>query len=277
MDATNDTTKAVATTVRAKPRKLRRIILLEFARRREFVYNEYHQAGKTLSKIAQEIGVSRERVRQLIRAYEAEHGLEQKSYRKVPMPESERLARSRAYEKARRQDPEVKAHDKEYCARPDVQARTQALRETDAFKKRERARRKTPKYRAFQHRYFARKRGLPDTFTADDWSRGLAYFKDRCAVCGRKVLYGADLFGSYTLAMDHWIPLTSPDCPGTVPWNIVPLCHGHGGCNNRKRNRNAHEWLMEHFHGDIRKVAQCESRVQRYFANMRNIHETFHS
>ena len=49
------------------------------------------------------------------------------------------------------------------------------------------------------------------------------------------------------MAMDHWIPIVSPDCPGTVPWNIVPLCGGAGGCNNSKSDRNAAEWLIGKF------------------------------
>jgi hypothetical protein len=87
----------------------------------------------------------------------------------------------------------------------------------------------------------ARKHGLPNEFTATDWQHALAHFNGCCAVCGRQ----PGLW--HTLAMDHWIPLTSPDCPGTVPWNIVPLCHGVDGCNNTKFNRDADEWLLDKF------------------------------
>src|SRR5581483_2176482 len=58
--------------------------------------------------------------------------------------------------------------------------------------------------------YVARKRSLPDTFTERDWQRALEYWDYKCAVCGRpRGLW-------HTLAADHWIPLTAPDCPGTV-------------------------------------------------------------
>jgi hypothetical protein len=97
------------------------------------------------------------------------------------------------------------------------------------------------KIRAAYHRRQAKKRGLPNTFTTADWQQALDTFNGSCAVCGRP----PGLW--HTLAADHWIPLNSPDCPGTVPHNIVPLCHGVGGCNNSKANRSADEWLIENF------------------------------
>jgi hypothetical protein len=39
----------------------------------------------------------------------------------------------------------------------------------------------------------------------------------------------------------------SPSCPGTVPWNTVPLCHGVGGCNNQKNDSDATKWLIGKF------------------------------
>jgi ribosomal protein L37AE/L43A len=85
--------------------------------------------------------------------------------------------------------------------------------------------------------YVVRKRELPHTFTEQDWQRALEYWEYTCAVCGRpRGLW-------HTLAADHWIPLTDPDCPGTVPTNIVPLCHGESGCNNSKRAKSPQAWL----------------------------------
>lgn len=95
--------------------------------------------------------------------------------------------------------------------------------------------------RAQHHRRFARKRSLPDAFSAADWQFALSYFGGCCAACGRP----PGLW--HTLAADHWIPLASPDCPGSVPHNIVPLCHGVGGCNNAKQSRSAAEWLTTTF------------------------------
>lgn len=91
----------------------------------------------------------------------------------------------------------------------------------------------------------ARRRSLPDTFTADDWSACLAYWNNCCAVCGRPPGDG------FVLAQDHWIPLSADtaDNPGHVPWNIVPLCHARagarGGCNNSKGTRMPSEWLHD--------------------------------
>ncbi len=87
--------------------------------------------------------------------------------------------------------------------------------------------------------YVVRKRSLPHTFSQEDWERALEYWGYRCAVCGRpRGLW-------HTLAADHWLPLTHPDCPGTVPTNIVPLCHGEGGCNNSKGKKMPDVWLEE--------------------------------
>jgi hypothetical protein len=85
----------------------------------------------------------------------------------------------------------------------------------------------------------ARKRNLPVAFIDRDWASALNHFGGCCAVCKRQ----PGLW--HTLAADHWIPLNSPECPGTVPWNIVPLCHGVDGCNNQKGAREPSEWLIE--------------------------------
>jgi ribosomal protein S27AE len=85
--------------------------------------------------------------------------------------------------------------------------------------------------------YVVRKRGLPHEFGERDWRRCLDYWGHKCAVCERpRGLW-------HTLAADHWIPLTASECPGTVPTNIVPLCHGEGGCNNSKGKKSPGEWL----------------------------------
>src|SRR5262245_54364387 len=71
----------------------------------------------------------------------------------------------------------------------------------------------------------ARKRSTPDTWTADQQAFMESYWHNACAVCGNP----KGLF--WTLAHDHWIPLNSPTCPGTIATNMIPLCHGTGGCN----------------------------------------------
>jgi ribosomal protein L37AE/L43A len=103
------------------------------------------------------------------------------------------------------------------------------------LRKNETPRKRTPVPRA----YVVRKRSLPHAFTEQDWERALEYWGHKCAVCGRpRGLW-------HTLAADHWIPLTHSECPGTVPTNIVPLCHGEGGCNNSKGKKMPDAWLAE--------------------------------
>jgi hypothetical protein len=108
----------------------------------------------------------------------------------------------------------------------------------------------------------ARKRSLPDTLTAEQWQRCLDYFHHSCAVCGRDL---DDTYGEvdYVLAMDHWIPLTSPNCPGTVVTNIVPLCHGKGGCNNSKGDNDPIQWVIETF--DEFGGNRILTRIEGYF------------
>lgn len=107
----------------------------------------------------------------------------------------------------------------------------------------------------------ARKARLPTEYGTDDWQSCLEYFGGCCAACNRP----PGLF--HALALDHWVPLSAPDCPGHIATNIVPLCHGEGGCNNSKSNRDAVEWATERF--GRRKAHQIITRVQDYFDSIR--------
>lgn len=111
-----------------------------------------------------------------------------------------------------------------------------------------------PKRRALQH-------NLPATFTHNDRIFMLSHWQHACAICHRE----EGLW--WTLAMDHWIPLSSPLCPGTIAENILPLCHGIGGCNNSKNNRDPHQWLQNHF--SSRKVVLIERSIIEYFEIVR--------
>jgi len=118
------------------------------------------------------------------------------------------------------------------------------------------------KSRAVTHRRMARKRSLPNTISSKDIAYALEYFNNRCAVCGRP-LNGL----WHTGALDHWIPLASPDCPGSIPENEVPLCHGMEGCNNSKCDRDPVEWVTEKY--GKRKAASILKRIETYFASLR--------
>ncbi len=107
------------------------------------------------------------------------------------------------------------------------------------------------------HRRLARKRNLPSTLTSDQWERCLSYFDHKCAVCSRSIGFW------HTLAADHWIPLASPNCLGTVVENMIPLCHGSGGCNNSKGAKDAILWLTEKF--GKKKAKQILNRINAYF------------
>jgi len=114
--------------------------------------------------------------------------------------------------------------------------------------------------RVIKQRRVARKRNLPDNFSHADWERALNYFNGRCAICERQL---RDLFDTHRPAADHWIPLTSPACPGTIPTNIIPLCHGISGCNNRKGNRDPIEFLETEF--GKQKTKKILARIEAYF------------
>lgn len=78
----------------------------------------------------------------------------------------------------------------------------------------------------------ARLRQLPHTYTNAEWMRCLEYWDYRCAVCGR----------DGELHADHWIPLKSANCPGTVAENMLVLCQN---CNNTKSAKLPEVWLTE--------------------------------
>lgn len=112
--------------------------------------------------------------------------------------------------------------------------------------------------RVHAQRRLARKRSLPDTLTPEQWQNCLDYFNGCCAVCGDP----ASLFN--VIQADHFIPLTSPDCIGTVKENIIPLCRT---CNTSKNNRDALEWATERL--GKRKGKQFVKRIEAYFASLK--------
>lgn len=112
----------------------------------------------------------------------------------------------------------------------------------------------------------ARKRALPFSFYKKDWQQCLEYWDYQCCVCGRSI--GLWHF----IVREHWIALTDKrvDNPGTVPSNIVPMCHSRkgaspsdAGCNNTKYNSDPIAWL-EHRLGK-RKASAKIKEIQSYF------------
>jgi hypothetical protein len=113
----------------------------------------------------------------------------------------------------------------------------------------------------YQQRRRARRKNLPATYTRVQWEYATRYWQNACAVCGAQ----EGLW--WTLAMDHWIPLASPKCPGTVAWNIVPLCDGLTGCNTHKNAREAALWLQEKL-GKTKAVRKLRE-IEIFFSVMR--------
>jgi hypothetical protein len=109
---------------------------------------------------------------------------------------------------------------------------------------------------AYAKRY-ERLRGLPNTFTEEQWKSCLQYWGYACAVCGKQEGF------QWTLAQDHWIALDLSNSLGHVVDNIVPLCHGIDGCNNSKRNHVAEEWLVRKLGNQ--RAARVLKRIQDYF------------
>ena len=110
----------------------------------------------------------------------------------------------------------------------------------------------------------ARRRQLADAFSARDEAFARDYWGRACAVCGDR----AGLWK--VIALDHWIPLSSPVCPGTIPGNMLPLCHARKGihgamsdCNLSKHVKNAQMWLMEKL--GTRQAKRKAAEIERFF------------
>lgn len=76
------------------------------------------------------------------------------------------------------------------------------------------------------------------------WDKQVYLFESRCGYCGAQG----------KLETDHFIPLSHRDCPGTVPWNIVPACPR---CSRRKGRRLPWNWCPDK-HLIVRIAAKLE-------------------
>ena len=106
-----------------------------------------------------------------------------------------------------------------------------------------------------------RGKDLPHNWTEYDWDYACQYFNHCCAVCQRPAGDGR------ILARDHWYPLSIPGCPGTVPTNMVPLCHGIDGCNNQKSNHDPYQWLVNTY--GLIEAKAIMKRIQTFFRTVR--------
>lgn len=97
------------------------------------------------------------------------------------------------------------------------------------------------------------------SLTQSDWIVAVEYFNKGCAVCGKNVF---DINGDTVLVPDHWQPIISGG--NSTPVNIVPLCHGIGGCNPSKQDTDPHTWLVWRY-GEL-QANIILARVEDYFA-----------
>jgi hypothetical protein len=95
----------------------------------------------------------------------------------------------------------------------------------------------------------ARKLNLPDNLTYAEWEFCLAFFEHKCPVCGC----------CDRLEKDHYIPLSNPNCIGTVALNIIPLCRS---CNASKSDNDPVEWITYRCKEDASSVLD---KIERYF------------
>lgn len=77
----------------------------------------------------------------------------------------------------------------------------------------------------------ARKLSKPAFWTIPLWRQAKEKWGNACAYCGKK---------TDKLCADHFIPITSPQTSGTVPWNMVPACRE---CNASKRVNHPVSWV----------------------------------
>jgi hypothetical protein len=109
-----------------------------------------------------------------------------------------------------------------------------------------------------EHRRRARELALPHTLTRAEWRRAIDYWHGSCAYCGDKFDVGNKL-----KSLDHYIPLSNSDCPGTVARNCIPACLS---CNTAKGKKSALEWMRWQF-GDERAEIVFRA-LQAYFDSL---------
>lgn len=126
--------------------------------------------------------------------------------------------------------------------------------------------------RAHVMRRLSKRRHIPVLWSAQIWQECLDHWQHKCCVCGRS----EGLW--HLLAQEHWIAIADPrpDNPGTVPWNMLPMCHskqganGMGSCNSSKGSKDPIEWLLSKY--DPQKANQILKRIESYFALMKEKH-----
>jgi hypothetical protein len=121
--------------------------------------------------------------------------------------------------------------------------------------------------RAAQRRQ-ERLEALPYLLTEAQRQAALTYWGGCCAICS-----AAPGEQGKALAFDHWIPLADDDCPGTVAWNMVPLCDGRHGCNTRKHDCKPLVFLRRYYHGDMQQAEDTLHTIETFFIWVKDQHD----
>lgn len=116
------------------------------------------------------------------------------------------------------------------------------------------------KTKVYYNEYIQRIKSLPNTLSRLEWEFSQEYFGNRCAYCGEEF----SLDSTKILSMDHFIPVTNSDCPGTVAENIVPVCYS---CNSSKHNEFPTKWLIRRFGSE--EAGVIEARVLAYLSKFK--------
>ena len=108
--------------------------------------------------------------------------------------------------------------------------------------------------KVIKQKRLARKRNLPDTLTIEEWEYAISYWNDCCAYCYKEV---------ESLTLDHYIPLSHSDCPGTVAHNIIPACQS---CNSSKSDGDVIYWLSWRF--EEKESSVIHANIIEYFESL---------
>ena len=114
--------------------------------------------------------------------------------------------------------------------------------------------------RMYTRKRRAQRKRLPDTFTIEEWRYARKWFNGKCAYCD----IAEELPPRPQFHADHVIPISDPNCPGTVKENMVPAC---ASCNTSKSGAPVNEWLAKKF--GKRKAKAILSRILHYFESLK--------
>jgi 5-methylcytosine-specific restriction endonuclease McrA len=88
--------------------------------------------------------------------------------------------------------------------------------------------------RTFTDNHARRQRltGAPFAWGPEAWAACLERWGRACVYCD----------APDDLTQDHFVPVSAPDYPGTIPANMVPAC---GRCNRAKGKRSPFVWVTD--------------------------------